>query len=73
LAEVIVDFLTPLQENFYRLRSDTQKMHKILEHGAVEANKKSRETLTKLQDSIGLIPARMQPEMTVPAKEGTHS
>lgn len=56
VAEALVDFLAPLQEKFYALRTDIDKMHKILRHGAALANKKSQETLAKVHEVIGFIP-----------------
>lgn len=60
IGEALIDFLSPLQEKFYALRSDSKKMTKILSHGAALANKKSQETLLKVQDCIGLIPKELQ-------------
>lgn len=56
IAETLIDFLKPLQERFYALRRDEQKMQKILQHGAALANKKAEQKLAQVQDCIGLIP-----------------
>jgi tryptophanyl-tRNA synthetase len=57
IAEHLIDFLAPIQEKFFLLRNDAEKMHKVLRHGAVRANKKSQETVEKVRDAIGLIQA----------------
>lgn len=57
IADALVDFLTPLQERFYALRSNPKKMEQILQHGAELANRKALQTLHQVQDCIGLIPS----------------
>lgn len=56
IAQAMIDFLSPIQERFYALRSDINKMNNILNHGAVLANQKANTTLSKVQDAIGFIP-----------------
>jgi len=58
IAEALVNFLAPLQENYRKLRSDLDGLHRILEHGASQAHKKSQETLSRVCDLIGFIPKR---------------
>lgn len=59
LAEQLIDFLRPIQEKFYALRNDPDKMNKILQYGASIADKKAKETLKKVTDCIGLIPSKL--------------
>lgn len=59
LGEALVEFLTPIQEKYYRLRSDMKTMHKILHHGAIQASQKANLTLEKVQDAIGFIPKKL--------------
>lgn len=56
IAEVLVDFLRPVQEKFYQLHKDYQKLNHILAYGARLANQKANETLARVQDAVGLIP-----------------
>lgn len=67
VAEALVDFLSPLQEKFHALRSDTEKMHTILNHGSFIANKKAEETLTRIKDHIGFIPRKLHSKDEVSA------
>jgi tryptophanyl-tRNA synthetase len=55
IAEALVDFLAPVQKKFTQLRTDQDKMHKILRHGAYLANQKAQDTLIKVQDHVGFI------------------
>ncbi len=65
IAESLVEFLAPLQERFYALRGDSEKMRKILEHGANQANKKAMQKLQQVQDCIGFIPSTTKQMETV--------
>jgi tryptophanyl-tRNA synthetase len=60
IAEALIDFLAPLQERFHKLRQDNNKMKKILEHGALQAQKKANQTLAKVHEAIGFIPDTRQ-------------
>ncbi|MBA2654211.1 MAG: tryptophan--tRNA ligase [Gammaproteobacteria bacterium] len=64
VAEAIIDFLSPIQEKFHQLRNDEKKMHQILREGAALANKKSKQTLSKVQDCLGLIPTQLHSQAT---------
>lgn len=56
IAEALIDFLLPIQERYFTLRQDLERMHRILKTGAIAARNKSRETLEKAKDCLGLIP-----------------
>lgn len=56
IAEALIEFLLPLQERFYAIRSNEEKMETILRHGANEACTKANKTLAAVHDAIGFIP-----------------
>ncbi|MBI4281561.1 tryptophan--tRNA ligase [Candidatus Uhrbacteria bacterium] len=53
LAEVVVDFLTPIQERLKK--TDVKKIQKILDHGARTAQKIAAKTMEKVRERVGLI------------------
>jgi tryptophanyl-tRNA synthetase len=59
IAELLIDFLTPLQERFFKLRNDPERMHIILAHGASIAHKRSQEKLQKVYSVLGFIPKEL--------------
>lgn len=56
IAESLIEFLSPMQEKFYSIRKDEEKIRKILRHGADEAKKRANTMLDKVYDLIGFIP-----------------
>lgn len=54
LSEVVVDFLTPLQERYKKLRRDEVKLEMILEEGARRAGNKAEKTLDTVKEKVGL-------------------
>lgn len=57
LAEIVVEFLKPIQGRFKEIREDKRILEGILERGAEEALKRSRKTLSKVYRKIGFVPA----------------
>lgn len=53
LAEVVVDFLTPLQERLKKI--DTKKVKTILDHGARTAQKIAAKTMERVRERVGLL------------------
>lgn len=58
LAEVIINFLTPIQKKYKVLREDNKILDKILKQGAEEATSRANKTLQKVYDIIGFITPR---------------
>jgi tryptophanyl-tRNA synthetase len=56
VAAHLVDFLAPIQEKYYQLRKDIDKLQRILRHGAQVANQQSQEKITIVYEALGLIP-----------------
>lgn len=57
LAEIVVEFLKPIQGRYKEIREDKKILEGILERGAEEAFKRSRKTLSKVYRKIGFVPA----------------
>lgn len=55
LAELVIEYLRPIQERFYRLREDETELKAILKKGAEQANEQAQETLTKVHNAIGFV------------------
>ena len=58
LAEIVVEFLNPIQERYVELMNDRQYVEKILSEGAAIAHARSEEMMKRIHDSIGFIPQR---------------
>ncbi|PJI94604.1 tryptophan--tRNA ligase [Luteimicrobium subarcticum] len=58
LAEVVVDFLTPLQARVDEYLSDPHELDAVLAQGADRAREIARGTLARVYDKVGLLPAR---------------
>lgn len=53
LAEVVVDFVTPVQERL--AKTDSKKVQKILDRGAKDAQKIAKKTMEKVRERVGLL------------------
>ena len=53
LAEVVVDFLKPIQERYYNLL-ESNELDEILDRGAEKANQVASRTLKKMENAMGL-------------------
>ncbi|PFO06207.1 tryptophan--tRNA ligase [Bacillus sp. AFS076308] len=53
LAEVVVDFLKPIQERYYNLL-ESSELDDILDRGAEKANQVASRTLKKMENAMGL-------------------
>jgi tryptophanyl-tRNA synthetase len=53
LAEVVVDFLKPIQERYYNLL-ESSELDDILDSGAEKANQVASRTLKKMENAMGL-------------------
>ncbi|MBI4276331.1 tryptophan--tRNA ligase [Candidatus Uhrbacteria bacterium] len=54
-ADVIVAFLTPIQEKLRALESDTGRIEKILAKGAADAQKVAARTMEKVRERVGFL------------------
>ena len=61
LAGVMVDFLTPFQARANHYLSDPAELDRILARGAAKAREIARETVTRIYDRVGLLPALVEP------------
>ena len=61
LSEVLVDFLTPFQARANHYLSDPAELDRILARGAAKARGIARETVTRIYDRVGLLPAVVEP------------
>lgn len=55
LAEIVIEFLQPIQQRFQKLRSDETKLNAILKDGASRANERAQSVLDKVFEAIGFI------------------
>ncbi len=55
LAEIVIEFLRPIQQHFQKFRSDETKLNAILKDGASRANKRAQPMLDKVFEAIGFI------------------
>lgn len=55
LGELVADYLAPIQNRFYEIRSDQTYLQNILQKGAEQASKQAQATLSKLQQQLGLV------------------
>ena len=56
VAEVVVDFLTPIRNKALELLEDPQYLTQILAEGAAKANHVASKTLAETYEALGLIP-----------------
>jgi tryptophanyl-tRNA synthetase len=56
LAEILVTFLSPIQERYHALHEDQTALRLIFQRGAELARDRSRSLLNKVYDVIGFIP-----------------
>jgi tryptophanyl-tRNA synthetase len=56
LAEIMVEFLRPIQERYQAIREDKKVLEGILQKGAEEAIKRSRKTVSKVYKKVGFVP-----------------
>jgi len=54
LAKAIVDFLTPIQRRYQKIRQNEKKLNAVLKEGAKKAKKISQETLKMVKEKMGL-------------------
>jgi tryptophanyl-tRNA synthetase len=64
LAEIIIEFLNPIQKRYQLLISDTSTIKTILKNGAVAAYKRAEIILNKVYDAVGIVSfhSRLPPE-----------
>jgi hypothetical protein len=65
LAERIIDFLDPIQKRYRSVASDRAVLDEILRKGAEQARERSRATLARVYEAIGLVAGR--PDVAAPA------
>jgi tryptophanyl-tRNA synthetase len=58
VGEAVVDYLTPVRERYYELRSDPAELERILALGAERARAMAAETLADVREVIGVGPPR---------------
>ena len=56
LAEIIVESLRPVQEEYYRIMKDKSYLNGIIKNGKEKASYRARKTLSKVYRKIGLVP-----------------
>jgi tryptophanyl-tRNA synthetase len=54
LIEVVVDYLTPIQERYREIRQ-SENLEKVLKEGAEKANEVASETLRRMKEAMGII------------------
>jgi tryptophanyl-tRNA synthetase len=55
LSDIVVDFLTPLQERFKEIRNDKKGLDEVLARGADQARRRAVRTLSKVHKKLGFI------------------
>jgi tryptophanyl-tRNA synthetase len=58
LGEVVVDFVTPIQERFARIIDDDEGLDAVLARGAGRARAVAGETMDRVRERVGLLPAK---------------
>lgn len=58
VANAIIETLEPLQKKYYKYLEDKDYLDEILAKGKLKAQAKARETLAKVYNTVGLIPAK---------------
>src|SRR5690554_190681 len=56
VADAVVAFLEPLQEQYYALREDRAQLDTILRLGAEKASVRANETLKNVYEAVGFVP-----------------
>ena len=56
LADLVVETLRPVQENYERLMGDKGELERIMRQGAERAQHRARKTLRKVYKKVGLVP-----------------
>lgn len=56
LAEVLIEFLRPIQARYREVRDDTEGMRKMLRLGADKARSRAEQTMAKVHRLLGFIP-----------------
>ncbi|NQY44140.1 MAG: tryptophan--tRNA ligase [Legionellales bacterium] len=54
-AESIIELLKPIQDNYYKIRSDKAYLNKIIESGRERAQIIAHKTISKVYDAIGFV------------------
>jgi len=55
VAESVVSLLSPIQEEFSRIRSDQTYLEEVMHEGSAKAREKASDTLAKVYDAVGFI------------------
>jgi tryptophanyl-tRNA synthetase len=55
LAQALIAFLTPIQQQYFALRNDQAELDKLLKIGDEQARQLAQRTLNKVQEAIGFI------------------
>lgn len=58
LADAIVDHLKPIQERYYEVRNDTDRLNQILKEGADAANAVAGQTLFNAKVAMGFVTSK---------------
>ena len=56
VAEGVVSLLTPIQEDYKRIRSDHSYLNEVMHEGSAKAREKASDTLAKVYAALGFIP-----------------
>lgn len=59
VAEVVVETLRPVQAEYTRLMADKAELHKVLVRGADKARVQAAQTLRRVMDKVGYVPAKL--------------
>jgi tryptophanyl-tRNA synthetase len=57
LAEVVVDFVTPFRSRTFELLADRAALDEVLASGAMRAREVAAQTLDRVYDAVGFLPA----------------
>ncbi|BBP44045.1 tryptophan--tRNA ligase [Thiosulfativibrio zosterae] len=55
LGELVVEYLRPIQEDYYRIRDNETELKAILKTGAAQAREKAQATLRSVHEAIGFV------------------
>jgi len=59
LAELVVETLKPVRENYLKLIQDKAYLDQLLSLGASRAQERARKTLSKVYEAVGLVPRNL--------------
>ncbi len=55
VAEAVVNMLTPIQDEYHRIRGDNEYLHQVMQQGSAKAQAIASDTLSKVYQTLGFV------------------